>query len=1687
MIIFVRYQRYSVCNTLPFIFIYHINSILMRKSLLLLALMLVGFVPRVFADPVPLPYDNPCNNSSTMGGCVEEIISNSKRGWNYSDLHFMPWYKTAAYTTAGNFYFPEMDLKAGKGYKITVISRFLRGPGKMRIYAATGTTKETIETTVAEYDVTRDYTSYTGYYTPATDGVRRIAIGCQAPGTSEDFYIDNFRVEECPIDLPAAPTACSASQTEGKNISGSFTAPTVDVFGKGLAADALKYLYVRVGGTPVYTVANPTPGLVYTYTATVPAAGEQSVEFVCVGRSGEGQTSTVTVNIDLGFTLPAWDVDTWNFQWGDHQKYVAQYDATTDVVSLVLNKFEDRDNVIEEGSTYTVVRKPDNVTIATESATANVQDLGFPSDKKQPYWYELTVNQPTKAPLTITGSVVSLNNPLVYSANFYGAAGKELSKEFVSYNIFTEDKNNSRDNWTHAGDYFSVECNNDWLMSPGILLEAGKNYCFKYTISGDYGPAAIEVNYGRANTPEAMTGSVAPWIEYSADKTKATYTHYFTVAESGNHFIGFHAWYPEDKGDPSGKEIRVYSFSISEASEDIPAPVSDVKVDYTSATTAVLSFKAPALNVAGKELTTLERINIMRDGMPYKTIEPAAIGEAYTLDLTIESGMGHKYSIIAENALGTSVAVDKDVILITPPHTDPLTGKNALDYYTIFDMGKDGFTWNIQGNQVRVYPSDRKFDDWLISPSVYMQGGYYYKVQYTTWREKTPYTDTYIDNYITLYVGTGATPDDMKQVAIPEYQVRSNDGVLLKQYITVAESGGHNFGWHATSKANDPKEFYIGDFSISAPMSPYVPGPGVLTVTPDRTGELQADLKVTLPVKDIAGDDLEYPVTQVKLYCDGELAFDIDATTANFNGVWQLREIPEGAHLFTMVCYNEMGIGQEYETINFVGINRPAVPENLTVSRTDNDGEVLITWEAPATDINGFWTNPDLITYDIFTYEPNYELQKYEEKSVATDLPAGTYSYKYQRLSATAPQEFGRYGIRAKTRAGGSQGLLQDEFIAIGRPYDLPYVESFKNGNPKTIFRSEVISGAAYWGYGSLLDKHQPLDDDGGFALMEVMSRGHGAALVSGRVKLSGEHPVLSAYVFNFSDGNLKDNNILGMEVRPDKTLEWEIVEGTDKTVDEWTNGQPGWQKINVDLSKYAGETVQLAFAGFGVSSQFVMLDLITLNGAAVDMAALSTGIPEEAFVGKEFPIVPVIKNLDINPVSGYKVELIRNEEVISTATPEGSLAAGATTTVAFKDLIPMQDRQTAPDTEYTYKVRVTADGDMDKINDTSKALTLNLAPIETYPTVQNLAGVEESARIHLSWEAPAIPEAAAETTDDLESYAAWSTFKTGMGGYTLYDEDDIATAGVSFGWPIEKYSKQSFFLADFSEDWTNKYEEKYPTLFKARSGNKALVSLTGQYYEGQYVVNDVEDWLVSPLLSGEEQTLSFYVKSYYYQGGGSREYFTVVTSSTGKQASCFDNLVADNWSYANCDEYGKVEVTLPAGSKYFAIVHTYGQVLFIDDITFTPAGNERLQVEGYNVYRDGELISERYSDAAGVAAAEAQSTDAIHFYEASPSIATTRTYDITAVYNRGESLPENILVATSAIDGIYGDANAPRAIGGRGFIRILNAEGLAVTIHNVDGMQIDAFGGEADMTADAQPGFYIVSVGTSTFKVAVR
>ena len=118
------------------------------------------------------------------------------------------------------------------------------------------------------------------------------------------------------------------------------------------------------------------------------------------------------------------------------------------------------------------------------------------------------------------------------------------------------------------------------------------------------------------------------------------------------------------------------------------------------------------------------------------------------------------------------------------------------------------------------------------------------------------------------------------------------------------------------------------------------------------------------------------------------------------------------------------------------------------------------------------------------------------------------------------------------------------------------------------------------------------------------------------------------------------------------------------------------------------------------------------------------------------------------------------------------------------------------------------------------------------------------------------------------------------------------------------------------------------------------------------------DDWLISPELSGEAQTVSFYIKSVTM---AYEERFRVLYSTDTKSTSDFVKVATANY-YTPNSLWRRFSVKLPEGAKYFAI-HCISEDAFglmVDDITYIPKNAKKKSFDfmGYNVYRNGVKIT---------------------------------------------------------------------------------------------------------------------------------
>jgi hypothetical protein len=489
-----------------------------------------------------------------------------------------------------------------------------------------------------------------------------------------------------------------------------------------------------------------------------------------------------------------------------------------------------------------------------------------------------------------------------------------------------------------------------------------------------------------------------------------------------------------------------------------------------------------------------------------------------------------------------------------------------------------------------------------------------------------------------------------------------------------------------------------------------------------------------------------------------------------------------------------------------------------------------------------------------------------------------------------------------------------------------------------------------------------------------------------------------------------------------------------------------------------------VAFVGEAVSHKYIHLDCFKFKNAdEQDLSLMNVYVPEEANPGADFDIDVVIKNNGNAAVSDdFTITLYRDDDEI--ATMKGTaIPKGEKKIFTFTDNVSVMRADTDGVTvAYRAVVTCASDKDFDDNYTENQFVTMYTNP---FPEVVNLAAVysNESSEAILSWEAPTLPTEATTTTDDIESYTSWSTMNDHIGNWKMIDADGEGVSGIrNIDLPnVELTSTQAYFVMDFSLQAFVDYNATQDVIrYAAHSGNKCFAALS--LYE-QPAQSD--NWLISPLLTGEAQTISFYAKSII---SNYAETFEILYSTTGKSQDDF-NLLASEKDIA--DEYTLFTYTLPAGAKYFAIRHhtTGGFIFLVDDITFTPAGNERLAITGYNIYLDNEL------KAKGV------TQTSYHDSNLQPGL---HTYFVSVAYNIGESTPQTTQINVSGMSELQNDE--PAAYGTQGYIKVVNVDGMHVDIYSADGKHIYSAIGKDITSIPCTPGIYVVKVAGKTWKIVV-
>ncbi len=1002
------------------------------------------------------------------------------------------------------------------------------------------------------------------------------------------------------------------------------------------------------------------------------------------------------------------------------------------------------------------------------------------------------------------------------------------------------------------------------------------------------------------------------------------------------------------------------------------------------------------------------------------------------------------YDVIAFSGNSEGAAATTGKLLVgdafTVPYSETFDREANFELFTVIDANADGVTWKLDGGGSAscAYSTKESMNDWLITPPIHLSKDYLYRMKMSTrsassgWPEK-----------IRVAVGKARTVEAMTQEIVGVTVVNYIDSRTTEAIFKVDEEADYYLGFQSVSDAQMFK-LYLDDIAVEEAASVNAPATiANLTLTPGEQGAKKVTVSFTAPATTVGGAALStVPCITLRRGNAIVKTFKNEAAGATITYVDEACDL--GSNTYAVYASNDDGDGIEASASVFVGPDKPGEPRNVLLK--DEGGKAVLTWEAPEGGMNGGYVDPANLTYHI--------LFGNDESTVIAMNVNGT-SYTFDPIVGEG-QYAQKYIVFAVNDKGVGYGTASN-IIVFGEAYELPFKESFAGATVSYDtwgIIDDDLENSGTWellAYGSM-PAATPQDNDGGLLTFVPMYAGDEAYLYSGKIDLSKAiNPELEFYFF-YPNGS---QNELIVEAT---TNGYEFDAIKDIKMADYS-GSSEWKKVTVPLGtlKTKSGYIQLAFRAIahdGLASTHIdniaVTDVLDYN-----LEATSISAPKRMAVGTEATITVKVSNVGTKAfgTGSFAVALYRDGTKV--AENRGvTLLAGSSRDYTFAQTLD----GTAGDS-VEYHAVVESDTDENLSNNTTGRVVVEVKHPHL-PAPTGLTATAGEGCVTLAWTAADPAETVAET-DDFEDYEAFTT--SNIGDWTLADVDGQGTAYFAATWP-NRGAAQAFIVFNAPAIGAD-YDSGYESDWKALSGDQCLISFIAE-------AGTTNDWLISPKLSGKEQTISFFVKGV----SGYTDSYEVLTSTAESAINRASFTAIAGLGGTAPSAWTKVEFTVPAGTTYFAIRHTAdvenGFALLIDDATFQAEAVATPSLLGYNIYRNGvklnaEVIAEcSYADNSPIEAA---------------------CYNATAVYNLGESSFSNTATATEGGAELT-EGGAIAVTGGRGAIEVACPAGSRIGVIAASGMEVQGCIATDCRTAIAvAPGVYVVKVAGTVHKVIVK
>ena len=898
------------------------------------------------------------------------------------------------------------------------------------------------------------------------------------------------------------------------------------------------------------------------------------------------------------------------------------------------------------------------------------------------------------------------------------------------------------------------------------------------------------------------------------------------------------------------------------------------------------------------------------------------------------------YQVRATNAAGSpgEYAQGNTIVAGNPfeiPYHATFEVQSNHKLFTIIDNNKDNYSWYWNGNLFyNGMATQVDGDDWLITPAIKLESGYTYEL---TCVVENQWGD---EQRLEIAFGKEATVEGMSEIITEAFDFTGKETVTAT--FTPDADGYYHVGFHALSK---PRNYYLAILSIDINYHAAANAPAAvedLTAVAGEKGAFNTVISFTLPTKSADGNNLS-SISRVVIKNGPDVVKEITGVTPGQKLSINDDKVHAGINSYVVIPFNENGVGVSVSRDVYVGEDTPGAPQGLT--RQQVAGETtLFAWDGYAPGANGGYINPDNITTKLYSVSVNS--WQYEDVAHSDLLATSTGP----TLSFGGDPDEGEPSFQAwAVTHSNNYGEGKHTIIAgpTGRPYALPFRESFANGAAKNIFWPQFIrsqySFSGIWYLTKSTDANPDYNGDGGFYKFSVTDL-NAAYLNTLKIEMGNiQNPTLM-----FAEKRISGaDGILKVEAAgPDG--QWKEVFAKEYGNSESTD----WNLHKISLDAVKGERwITLRFAADGDKQFDGAIDNIIVADVADNNLAVTATAPDQVKTGVSIPVNITVENSGKNDVTSFDVEISCNGKSVATQTVEAALSNFDTH--SFKVEVPTN---AASKGENEIAVKITTPDD----RMTDNAATIAVDVVEsTHPKVFNLKYEQDGTGAVVTWEAP---EATSyEFTEDFEQYAPFAI--SGIGEWTMIDDDPLPLEGWSGLAYDNKFGPYAFIVANPEHAGMNLAVQSG---FAPHSGNQYLSSFMHAASQGSDP-HPVSHWVVSPKLSGEAQTIRFFAcrpgddiskksepcEVYYSTTDADKESFTLV--NTFQVGHIPDGH--GNWG----EEY---QFEVPEGTRYFALRHNSQGTrylhspweLHIDDVTYRVDPGAPV---AFRVYVDGEFAQE--------------------------------------------------------------------------------------------------------------------------------